>query len=396
MLGDRPYTFDRVVRLALGAGLAWGLVSLLGYLSEALVPFAVALILAYMVNPLVSLVQKKIKNRAAAVTLTLAGALALLFLAAGLTIPMIVGEIRHMARIVSDVAQNADLARKAAERLPPDLWQAIKDFLAREDIQAFFHSDSFIGLAQSALKRVLPGAWGVIAGTAEVLMGLFGLLLIAMYLVFLLVDYQSVKKTWSEIIPPAYRPGLTAFLSDFESGMSRYFRAQALLAGIVAIVFAVGFSLIGLPLAILLGLFLGLLNMIPYLQLLGVPPAILLGIMHAVETGTGIWTMLGLIALVFAVAQIVQDWILAPRIMGQAMGLSPAIMILSLSVWGKLLGFLGLLIALPLTCLCWAWYRRLVADIPAVENGGEHREGGTEADPKAAVAPDRNGSDASA
>ncbi len=149
--------------------------------------------------------------------------------------------------------------------------------------------------------------------------------------------------------------------------MNRYFRAQALVASITGVLFVVGFLIIGMPMAILLGLFIGLLNMVPYLQIIGVIPAFLLALVHALDTGGNLWTMLALTGLVFVVAQIIQDAILVPRIMGKEMGLSPAMILLSLSVWGKLLGMFGLLIALPMTCLLVAYYRRFLtrAEVPA-------------------------------
>jgi predicted PurR-regulated permease PerM len=112
--------------------------------------------------------------------------------------------------------------------------------------------------------------------------------------------------------------------------------------------------------AILLGLFIGLLNMVPYLQIIGLIPAFLLALVHALDTGGSLWTMLALTGLVFVVAQIIQDAILTPRIMGKEMGLSPAMILLSLSIWGKLLGIFGLIIALPMTCLLVAYYQRFL------------------------------------
>lgn len=359
MFDDKPFTFDRVVRLALTAGLAWAAVSLLAYLSDVLAPFAVALVLAYLLNPLVNFLERRLKNRPAAVITAL---LVVVLTSVGLVLlvaPMIVGEMSRMGRLLSEVMGNSDLARRAADRLPPDIWQAIKDFSARDDVRAWFAQNDVVGLLREAASRVLPGVWGVISGTANLLLGLAGVFIIGLYLVFLLFDYGKVRH-WRDYVPERHRETAVHFASDFEAYMNRYFRAQALLASVVGVVCAVGFSLIGLPLAIPLGLFAGALNMVPYLQLLAVPVAILLGLLHSLETNMGFPTVLFLIALVFIIAQVIQDVILMPRVMGKAMGLSPVLMLLSLSVWGKLLGFLGLLIALPMTCLCLAWYRRIV------------------------------------
>ena len=153
--------------------------------------------------------------------------------------------------------------------------------------------------------------------------------------------------------------------------MSNYFRGQAAVAAICGVLFAIGFALIGLPLGILLGLFIGLLNMVPYLQLIGLIPAGLLAIMHAVQSGINVWMVLGLTGLVFGVVQIIQDAVLVPKIMGKVTGLNPAMMMLSLSIWGKLLGLLGMIIALPVTYMLLVYYRRLIHSAPSMANSSE-------------------------
>jgi predicted PurR-regulated permease PerM len=360
-LDKKSYTFDRVVRIGVSAGLLCGLVWLLGYLSDVLIPFAVALLLAYLINPLVLLVQKKVPNRVGAVFLSLFGVVALVALSAWLLIPMMVNEITDMGRVLSEVVTNTDLAERAAKRLPPDLWQAIKDYAARKEVQDLFRAENFWKVVEAMARKVLPGVWGLITGTATFIMGLVGLTVIGLYLVFLLLDYQKVKQGWKDLLPPSYREAVTAFVSDFDSAMRRYFRGQAAVASIVGVLCAVGFWLIDLPMGILLGLFIGLLNIVPYLQVVGLAPAFLLALVHSLEAGTSLWVVLGLTALVFAVVQIIQDAILVPKIMGRVTGLSPAMILLSLSIWGKLLGIFGLLVALPMTCLLLAYYQRFLA-----------------------------------
>jgi predicted PurR-regulated permease PerM len=333
----------------------------MGYLSDVLIPFAVAMLLAYLINPLVSLVQRLVPQRVLAVFISLIGLILVAGLAAWLIIPLMVGEVSQMGRILSQVVTSSDLSEQAVKRLPPDLWQTLKDYAGRKEIQDLFKADSFWKIAEVVARKILPGVWGLISGTASFLVGLVGLAVIGLYLVFLLMDYQKVSKGWKELLPPASRETLGAFVSDFESGMNRYFRAQALVAFIVGVLFAIGFLIIGLPMAILLGLFMGLLNMVPYLQIIGLIPAALLALFHSLESGGNLWMILGLTGLVFVVVQIIQDALLVPKIMGKVTGLSPAMILLSLSVWGKLLGMLGLLIALPATCLLLAYYQRFLA-----------------------------------
>jgi len=367
---QRPYTLDRIVRILLSVGILVGVIWLIGYLSDVLIPFAVALLLAYLTNPLVTLVQKKIPNRAAALFISLLGLIAVTVLLCLLVIPMIAGEIVQMGRIVTDLVNNSDLAEKASQQLPADIWQVINNFFARPEIKNFFKDINIWKIGKIAAQKVLPGVWGLITGTASFLVGLIGLFVIGLYFIFLLLDYETVRG-WKNLVPPAHRDSIVGFVNDFESAMSNYFRGQAAVASICGVLFALGFALIGLPLGILLGLFIGLLNMIPYLQMLGLIPAGLLALVHAVQSGTNIWMVLGLTGLVFVVVQIIQDVILVPKIMGKVTGLNPAMMMLSLTIWGKLLGLLGMIIALPVTYLLLVYYRRLIHSAPSIANSNE-------------------------
>jgi predicted PurR-regulated permease PerM len=82
-----------------------------------------------------------------------------------------------------------------------------------------------------------------------------------------------------------------------------------------------------------------------------------------IETDTGFLWSVALVLMVYAVAQMTQDWFLTPRILGKATGLRPVAILLSVFIWGKLLGFLGLLLSIPLTCLAIAYYRRYVLTV---------------------------------
>ena len=163
-------------------------------------------------------------------------------------------------------------------------------------------------------------------------------------------------------IPAKYRNTAEDIATDLNSGMRAYFRGQATIALIVGILCCVGFKLIGLPLAILLGVLIGCLNLVPYLQILGFIPAFLLSILHSLETGTSIWASIGATLLVLVVVQIIQESVLVPKIMKKVTGLNPAIILLSLPIWGSLLGITGLIIALPVTTLLISYYKRKVSE----------------------------------
>lgn len=360
MLDDRPYTLDRIVRLAFVLAILIGLVKLTAHLSDVLIPFAIALIAAYLLHPLASFLEAKFKNRTAAVLATLGLSLSALIGIFALTAPMLTDEVRHMSRLLAELVNHSDLSQRAAEHLPPDIWQALRDFASRPDVKEIFKSPDAISLFKTLASKALPGIWGVVRGAAGLVAAITGLAVIVLYIIFLLMDFEALSNSWTRALPPSTRSFVQQLSDDFGAAMGRYFRAQALVAASVGVLFAIGFALIGMPLGILLGLSIGVLNMVPYLQMLGLIPAFLLASVHAIESGTGMFAMLGLTASVFVIVQVIQDAVLVPRIMGKAMGLSPALILLSLSIWGKLLGMLGLLIAIPMTCLLWAWYQRYV------------------------------------
>ena len=200
----------------------------------------------------------------------------------------------------------------------------------------------------------------LISGTTTFVMTILGIFVVLLYLIFILLDYKEIQDGFRSMVPERYSKTLRSLLDDIEESMNTYFRGQATVAFCVGILFAVGFSIVGLPLAILLGLFIGFLNLVPYLQTIGFVPAILLTMLQAAQTGENFWYLFMLVLLVFIVVQVIQDMFLVPKIMGKAVGLNPAIILLSLSIWGTLLGFVGLIIALPLTSLCISYYRRYV------------------------------------
>lgn len=360
MRDKQPFTFDRVFRIAIATAIIWVLVRLLGRLSDVLIPFAAAVLLAYLINPLVDRVQRRIRRRGPAVVLTLVVLAAVSLLVLAVLIPVIVDQVVDMGRIVSDLITNSDLAEKVSKRLPPNIWEEIKEYIARDEVQQLFKTENFFNVAKATLQRVLPGVWDVITGTTSLIAGFVGLAVIALYLIFLLMDYGVVRERWKGMVPQPYRQAVVEFVGNFESAMNRHFRGQALIALIVGIMYAAGFLIIGLPMGVPLGLFIGLLNMVPFLQIVGLVPAYLFSVVHAFDAGRNVWLNLVLLTVVVIITEVVQSAVLVPRVQGKLTGLHPVVILLSLSIWGKLLGFFGLIIALPMTCLALAYYQRFL------------------------------------
>jgi predicted PurR-regulated permease PerM len=365
---NRKFTFDRVVRLVATLILVVLVVALLNHLSGVLLPFAVAVILAYLMNPLVEAIERKVRYRTLAVALALVSVLIVVSAVVAVVVPLISAEIGHTGKVLSSLLGESETAKRAGEILPAGAWERIREFLSRYEIQELFQPEHLAQIARAAGEKILPEAWGLFTGAVSFLLWVLGLSTILLYLVFLLADYRKLRDGWPDLLPSSWRGPIVSLAEDFLDAMRRYFRAQAGVAALTGLMLAAGFGLIGLPMGILLGLFMGVLNMVPYLQVIGLIPAVFFAFVRSAETGQSFWLVLGLTLGVFTVAQVIQDAVIVPRIMGKMSGLSPAIILLSLAVWGKLLGILGLLIAIPMTCLLLAYYRRLLA---AAETRGE-------------------------
>ncbi len=365
MIFNKPFTFDRVFRIGITVLVLYAIFLFLDYIQDVLVPFAIAALLAYWLQPLVRFLQTKarIKSRILAVILALVLVLAVLTGIFMLLIPLIVSEVRAMGQMLANLSAVQDLEARIQEYLPENLSQYVADLAQRPEVRDFFNSEKAGDLALNAVRNIVPGLWDIFSGALNVILGLVGLAIVLLYLIFILQDYDKVMLGWKSLLPPQYKDTIINGVGDFKEAMSNYFRAQALIAASVGVLFAIGFSIIGLPLGILFGLFVGMLNLVPYLQNIGFVPATFLALAHSLETQTSFLTMIALVLVVFAVVQTIQDAILTPKIMGNATGLNPAVMLLSLSVWGKLLGILGLMIALPITFLLYSYYKRFVLHI---------------------------------
>ena len=212
----------------------------------------------------------------------------------------------------------------------------------------------------AAVQKIAPQFFNLLSGTWQLLVGLFVIVVVLLYVIFILLDYEKLSAGFVNAVPAKYRSFVSELVGDVKQGMNRYFRGQSLVALCVGILFAIGFSIIGLPMAITMGLFIGVLNLVPYLQTVGLVPVAFLAILQSMETGRSVWLMLLAVLIVLIVVQAIQDLLLTPKIMGKAMGLNPAVILLSLSIFGSLFGLIGMIIALPLTTLIISYYKRYV------------------------------------
>lgn len=348
------FTFDNVVRGILWAIVLVGIVMLLNRLSNVLVPFFLAWLIAYILFPLVKFFQYRCRMK-----YRIFGILSA-FLVTGLVLtivfmlmipPMVEESLRVKDLLVVYVTNN-----ETVSNIPRMVQEYVHEHLTVNEIQAIVTQQGFL----EGIKVTLPKLWDIITQSISIVSSVFTLTMVALYTLLILLDYEDINRGWPNLLPERYRGFAMQLVSDVEVSMNKYFRGQALVALCVGVLFSIGFLIIDFPIAVGLGMFIGLLNMVPYLQLIGFVPAILLAIVKAADTGQNFWVIMLMVLIVFAVVQIIQDTFLTPKIMGHVTGLHSAIILLSLSIWGSLLGILGMIIALPLTTLSIDYYQRYV------------------------------------
>ena len=359
---QKKITFDSFIRASLSIIILVVILMIVNRLSSVLLPFFVAWLIAYMIFPLVQFFQYRCKMKYRVV--------AIFFAILVVTLGILGVVYLIIPPMVSESMRIKDLLFEYIESSPPDgvptmIHDYIKEHLNLEKMKALFSRQDFL----NALREYLPKLWNMVIESVNVVFSFFSLLMILLYTIFILLDYESISEGWMNLVPKRFRPFCMRLVEDMKDSMNKYFRGQATVATCVGILFCIGFLIIDFPMAIGLGVFIGILNMVPYLQILGFIPTIILSILKAADTGGNFWLILLSAFAVFAVVQAIQDGFLTPKIMGKVTGLSPAIILLSLSIWGSLMGMLGMIIALPITTLLIAYYQKYVINREHIKNG---------------------------
>lgn len=351
-----PYTFDRVVRIIITIVILIGIFWLIKTLKDVLLPFFVACLVAYMFEPFVQFNRRllNLRGRTAAIFVTLSEAVFFAGIIGYFVMPLIFDEMHRMSQILTNYSNTHTEIRF----LPQELHDYLRRNVDFNQLSQLLSKQEWA----SVIDKAINATWNIITGSISVIVGLISWFIVLLYIVFIMLDYERINRGIRHMVPPSYRAVTFRIADDIKRSMNHYFRGQALVAFIVGVLFAIGFSIVGIPMAVVLGLFIGVLNLVPYLQLISVIPTTLLCLVYAAGGGGDFWVIFWECTAVYAIVQAIQDLILTPKIMGKAMGLNPAIILLSLSIWGTLLGLIGLIIALPLTTLLIAYYNEFIIE----------------------------------
>ena len=349
---EKEITFDKFIRGAIILAIVFGVLYAVNYLSEVLLPFFIAWFFAYLLNPIVLFVQNRlhVKVRAMAIIVTLIVVTAVIGGIVYLIVPPMIEQFQKLSEVLTRwLAQNTH---------NNDITETIQDWIQnnRHEIRRYFHSKDF----SDTVKATMPKLFALLGQTANIVISIVGSCIVLLYLFFILLDYEYLTKNWIKIFPKKNRPFWHEVMGDVKQALNSYVRGQGMVALCMGIMFCIGFSIIDFPMAIGLGILIGIMDLVPYLHTFALIPTAFLAMLKAADTGQSFWYVFGMAFLVFAVVQVITDMVVTPKIMGKAMGLNPAILLLSLSVWGALLGFIGLIAALPLTTLLMAYWQRYV------------------------------------
>lgn len=349
---QKEITFSTFIRWTGIILLVVAVLCTLNYLSDVLIPFFVAWLLAYLLYPIVKFIENRlhIRFRPVSIILTLLFVGTILGLIGYLIVPPMIEQFQRLYDIL------IHWVRETTHTNNLSAWLSEKVLENQEQITAFFKSRDFTNV----LKTSAPKLFSFVGQTASVLISIVASMITLLYMFFILLDYESLTQNWIRIFPKKVRPFWRDLAKDVERELNNYIRGQGGVALCMGIMFCIGFTIIDFPMAIGLGILIGIMDLIPYLHTFALIPTAFLAMLKAADTGQSFWLVFGMAFAVFAVVQIITDMIVTPKIMGKAMGLNPAILLLSLSVWGSVLGFIGLIIALPLTTLIIAYWQRYV------------------------------------
>jgi predicted PurR-regulated permease PerM len=331
------------------------LVAVAGFwlLAPVLTPFVVAAILAYALTPVVdgldNLGRGRIPRLLAVVLVEVVFLLLLLALML-LVVPILV---KQLPLLRAQVPPMLDHLNETVQPVLTQLgWHVSLDIAGLKSFATEHLNANF----QDMLGRLLASA--KLGGS--VAMSVIGnAVMIPVVLFYLLMDWRRFMGMLLMLVPPRLRPAVDSFTSEADGVLGQYLRGQLLVMLVLAVYYSVGLALFGLDLALPIGVFTGLAVAIPYLGFgLGLVLALMAGFLEF-SAQSGHVSALVMVAVVYGLGQLLESFVLTPRLVGERIGLHPLAVIFALLAFGHLLGFAGVLIALPLSAVLLVAIRRL-------------------------------------
>jgi predicted PurR-regulated permease PerM len=317
-------------------------------LAPVLTPFVIGAVMAYALHPMVERLVRLRCPRIVAVGLVETGAILVLLAVVLLIVPIISKELPLLR------AQIPLLADRMNHNLSP--------WLAQLGVQVTFDVASVKAFVLKYLNANLEDWFGTILSSARiggsVALALMGMLIMVPVVVFyLLLSWPTLIERIVNLIPPRLLPSVSSFVQECDSMLGQYVRGQLLVMLVLAVFYSVGLWLFRFDLALPVGVFTGLAICVPYVGFgIGLVLALFAGLLQFASLHA-----LVAVGVVFGIGQTLESLLLTPRLVGERIGLNPLMVIFALLAFGHLFGFIGVLIALPVSALLVVAVRRLRA-----------------------------------
>jgi len=337
---------------------AWSLIAallacVLWLLAPVLTPFVVAAVLAYALTPMVDWLDDLGRGRIPRLLAVMV--VELLF---------VVVVLAMLLLMVPIVAKELPLLREQLPQMLDGLNTSVKPWLAQWGIHIALDVTSIKTFVMAHLNGNVEDVLGSVLKSlklgSSVAFSIIGnAILIPVALFYLLMDWDHFVDQLRKLIPPRLRGSVDNFLTEADSVLGQYLRGQLLVMLILAIFYSVGLGLFGLDLALPIGIFTGMAIFVPYLGFgIGLVLATLAGLLEF-SAASGLGYTVAMVAVVFGAGQVVESFFLTPRLVGERIGLHPLAVIFALLAFGQLFGFVGVLIALPVSAVLLVAVRRI-------------------------------------
>ena len=334
--------YHRVFLVAAGFMLA---IWLLRTLASLLAPFVLALVVAYILDPVVDRLQARGLKRPVAVAALILPLLTIVVLAFVFGVPALINQAEDLIQKAPDAVQRLlawiEASRARLERIS---WFRSEGGSRMLDS---FSPERFGAYLQAQQAEILRRIWGAILGVGKgfgFALSLLGyLVLVPVLIIYLLLDFDGMLRRAQSLIPPRYHERWLPILREYDTLLGRYFRGQLIAALIVGVLTWLGLLIVGFPYSGLVGAVAGVFNLVPYLGLIvSAIPALLIAILSG-----NVAMSLAKVAVVFFIVQLIDGTVTGPRIVGGSVGLHPVWVILALALGSFFFGFVGLLLAMP-------------------------------------------------
>ena len=307
--------------------------AVLGYLAHVLAPILAALGISYLLNPVLELMVRRGLSRPLGAGILLISFIGMIATAITLAAPVIADQLRDFVADLPRMVTNISLW--AEDRFGIEIPHEWREEVTSARIQQAFSAGS--GPLGAVASAAVGGVFAVLAVLAE-------LLLVPVFSFYFLVDFPNLMKRVEHMIPPRRRSEVREVIREIDRVVAGWVRGQAIVTSILAVLYAIAFSIVGMPLSVPIGLLVGALTVIPFVgTFVG---AAIAGVVTLAAGGD--MQTLGLVGAVIIVLHVLEAGVLTPKIVGHRVGLSESGALIAVIAGGKLLGFVGVVLAVPI------------------------------------------------